>query len=264
MPSKSTSTSESTLDWFAHNPVVGLVGSLTSVTGLVLTLVFYFVSEKHREIVYQVSRSPTTIVQSGRSSDLRVYFHGSEVTGDVSSIQISIWNAGRESVRRENILSRVVTVKMRAGATILNARVTRTTRDLTGFTCQLPSLRSVSCSWDILENNDGGLLDIIYLGKLGFQTVDGEVEGRLPLREVSDFEHGRRSSKQPSILMSIASLLLGFAAAGYHIVRDQSRVGRREKLIVFVLVATIAGVWIIAMVVILFPHLFLPFSPFLL
>ena len=259
--SSTEASSGSTLEWFAKNPVIGFLGTLASIIGLLLAVVIYFATEKHREIVYQISRSPTTVVQSGKSSDLRVYFRGSELTGDVSSLQICVWNAGGESVRRENILSKAVSVNLGPVATILTARLAKTTRSLTGFTCQSPSLRSVSCSWDILEKNDGGLLDIIYLGKAGIESVNGEIEGQLPLKEISDLEHGRRTSG-PRLVPFLLASLLGLAGGFYPALRNRDKVGPWERLTAISFL-TIFGLFMVGCcVAVLFPHFFFPFSPF--
>jgi hypothetical protein len=97
----------SSLDYFAKHPLLGLIGTIASVVGVAFTVIVFFVSQRDRDIRYMVSASPTTIVRGGQSSDLRVHFKEKEVTSDVSSIQVEIWNNGKESIRGENILSPV-------------------------------------------------------------------------------------------------------------------------------------------------------------
>jgi hypothetical protein len=87
----------SALDYFARHPLVGLIGTIAGIVGVVVTLIVFFISQRSREICYMVSASPTTIVRAGQSSDLRVHYKDKELTSDVSSIQIVIWNNGKES-----------------------------------------------------------------------------------------------------------------------------------------------------------------------
>lgn len=170
------------LDWFARHPIVGLVGTIASI----LSLVLFFLSQKDRDIRYATSASPTTIVRNGQSSDLKVYFANKELTSDVSSIQIAIWNAGKETVRRENILSKTIALKFNPPTTILEARVKTVTRNLVNF--QINSSDSSSgilyCSWDILEHGDGALLEVFFVGTSGDVLSAGAIEGQLPIRRV--------------------------------------------------------------------------------
>ena len=170
------------IDWFARNPRVGLLGTIASLIGLPLAIVLFLASEKERDIRFEQSASPTTIIRAGQSSDLRVQFKGRDLNSDVSSLQLTIWNAGRESVRRENILSKTLTMTIVPATTILEARVKKTTRDLLGF--QLENLgTSLVISWDILEPGDGALLEVIYTGTVANVKAEGAIEGKIPITE---------------------------------------------------------------------------------
>ena len=56
----------SPLDYFARHPLVGLIGMIAGVVGVVLTVIFFFASQRNRDIRYMVSASPTTIVRAGQ------------------------------------------------------------------------------------------------------------------------------------------------------------------------------------------------------
>jgi len=205
---------ESLLDWFARNPKMGLAGTVASILGLILAPILYYAADKHREIVYQTSASPTTIVRSGQSSGIRVFFGDSQVTSDVSSMQVAIWNTGRESIRSGNVLSKVITLKIDPTAKILDARVKRVTRDLVKFRCQIHSLEYVSCSWDILEGGDGALLELIFLGNSSMLTVAGDIEGRVPIRAIIPLDFNKRPADDTRLITAFvvplcALLILG-------------------------------------------------------
>jgi hypothetical protein len=171
------------LDWFARHPVVGLAGT---VTGIFISLLLFFLSQKERDIRYATSASPTTIVKNGQSSDLKVYFKDKELTSDVSSIQIAVWNMGRETVRRENMLSKTITLRFNPPTTILEARVKRVTRNLINFQIDRSDSSSgiLHCSWDVLEHGDGALLEVFYIGASGEILSDGAIEGQRPIGRV--------------------------------------------------------------------------------
>src|SRR5579862_6965211 len=96
---------QTAIDWFARNPRFGLLGTLASVVSLPLAILPFFIGEKTRDVRYAVSPSPTTIIKQGQSSDFSVSFRDRKLYGDVSSIQIALWNNGKEAIRRDNILS---------------------------------------------------------------------------------------------------------------------------------------------------------------
>src|SRR5579864_221803 len=173
----------SLVDWFARNPRIGLIGTFASVVGVPLAIVLFLASQKDRDIRYAVSASPTTIVKAGQSSDLRVHFKGQELTSDVSSIQIAIWNAGKESVRQENILSKTVSLKLVPPTSVLTARVKKMTRELVGFRVDVSNSSSgiLTVSWNILELGDGALLEVIYTGTSEQVVVEGAIEGKVPI-----------------------------------------------------------------------------------
>lgn len=173
------------LGYFANHPLVGLIGTIAGIVGVALTLMVFFISQRNREICYTVSASPTTIVRAGQSSDLRVHFKDKELKSDVSSIQILIWNNGKESIRRDNILS-PISLQLVPGSAILEARVKKMTRDLIGVHIDSAnaSSGSLGLSWNILESADGALLEVIYAGASERVKIDGAIEGKLPVRQV--------------------------------------------------------------------------------
>ena len=118
------------LDWFARNPRIGLAGTIASIVGIPLAIWLFLASEKVRELRFAVSPSQITIVKAGESSDLHVFYRQNELTSDVSAIQVELWNSGRESIRRENILSKFIKVELQPHARILEANVRRKTRDI--------------------------------------------------------------------------------------------------------------------------------------
>jgi hypothetical protein len=218
------------VDWFAENPRVALIGTTASIIGLVLTLIFFFLSRRERDIRYATSASPTTIVRNGQSSDLKVHFKDKEVTSDVSSIQIAIWNAGNETVRRDNILSKQVAIKFDPRTAILEARVEKVTRTLTNvYLDSSDSSRGILyCSWDVLERGDGVLLDVIYVGTSGKVVVEGAIEGQMPIRRVILGREASRFTGQELWGIVGLSFLIGLLRATIEYRAHKEFVGSRD------------------------------------
>jgi hypothetical protein len=100
----------------------------------------------------------------------------------ITSVQVSIWNAGTRSIRGSDVLDPFRLV-MPDGAPILSVRVKKTSRPICGFENldNKEDYKSGTCrlKWLILEPGDGVVLQIIYAGSARRDpTLKGIVEGQ--------------------------------------------------------------------------------------
>lgn len=202
----------------------GVAGVLVGVAGVILAAFFYLSSQTERELVYAVNPVRATVVTAGQASELAV-FHEGEPLGnvDVTAAQVAIWNAGKQSIREENILEDVV-ICTDPPVPILEVSIRQCSREVTGFTLvEAPeSLASgkVPVSWHILEENDGASVQLIYVGT---QEVDFRVEGVIEgLRGIKDVElsveiktpqEQIREQQGTRTIWGITALLYGLLAA---------------------------------------------------
>jgi hypothetical protein len=178
-----TPTPRSVLDWFARNPSIGLLGTLASILSIPLGIYLYEEAKPTRELI--VTADPAVaIAKAGQTSSVDVLFNGQKITTDVYIRQLYIWNAGSESVRSENVLEPIEVQLL--NARILEVRLKKMTRPLTGVSVRTNGENRVMCSWKILEHNDGAVFDVIYAapdaGKI--ETLGTiEHQGEVPFRE---------------------------------------------------------------------------------
>jgi hypothetical protein len=117
---------------------------------------------------------------------LSVSFDNKVVKSDITASQIAIWNQGRLSIRKANILKPVV-IYNENNIPILEATIRKTSREVVQPTLNTDDLMSgkVTVSWNILEDNDGGIIQLIYaddpIHKL---LIDGVVEGQNKIRQL--------------------------------------------------------------------------------
>jgi len=174
------------------SPWFGVVGIIGVLVGIVLPTYFYFSSRVERELMYAVNPVRATVVTAGQASELAVLHKGEPLGSvDVTAAQVAIWNAGKQSIREENILEDIV-IFSDPPVPILEVAIRQCSREVTGFTIvEMPeSLASgrVPVSWHILEENDGASVQLIYVGT---QEVDFRVEGVIEgLRGIKDVELG--------------------------------------------------------------------------
>jgi hypothetical protein len=151
------------------NPIVGFSGIVASILGFIigipLTIYLYRRGNKKRGLTYMVRPTRTQIVRAGAASRLSVVHNGREIKSDITAVHIAIWNQGRESIREANML-RPMTIQTEGFAPILEASIHMATRDVIRLRLD-ESKCSQGClgvSWDILEERDGGVVQIIYAG----------------------------------------------------------------------------------------------------
>src|ERR1039457_6070411 len=175
-----------TLEWFSKNPVFGLIGLLVGVVSLIATVYFGWISVKDRDLSLTVNPTSTTIVKAGQSSDLHILYKGQSVATDVTGFQVGMWNAGRESIRPEHILSPII-LQTSPKVPILEVRLKHTSRPVCDIVLDDSHLEDgkVGLSWRILEHNDGAVVQFIVAGPSNATVVGlGSVEGDGIIRTV--------------------------------------------------------------------------------
>lgn len=171
--------------WYEH-PAFSITGFLLTVLAVVLAIYFYLGSEKVRQLDFIVSPDKALVVKS-EFSDLHVLYKSREIKEDVTAAQIAIWNAGNEPIRPEDVLS-AVEIVTEPPVEILTASVRRTSRPVIGFSLDDRSLAKglVPLSWKILEQDDGAVVQLIYVGSPSIKLkLTGTVVGRRPIVPIS-------------------------------------------------------------------------------
>ena len=114
--------------WFRDNPWWGVGGVILGAAGIVLSIVFYYVTKRDRQLVYTVDPTRTTIVNSKDAPDrFKVLYGDRAISGDVTAVQITLWNRGHESIKMDNV-ERPVTIALQPAHPILECRISQTDR----------------------------------------------------------------------------------------------------------------------------------------
>lgn len=191
------------------------VGIWVAVAGLLISVgvsyYFYDQSRAERDLVVVEARPRTEIVTSDRiqTAPLKVIRNdGVPVTGDVTALKVYVWNAGRQSVRSENLLQPLVVSFRDPSVRILDQRWLKPTRTVVQPSSGLITERSVQIGFRILEQDDGFPVQITFQGPHDTPIdVSGVVEG---MREI------RRTGGASDSWIAFRSVLyvLGFMTVG--------------------------------------------------
>ena len=159
---------------FFSRPAVGIAGSLASIVGIALSVYFFLASRETPELTYFVHPAKAAVVRTGQTSRLSVQFEGQNLAADVTAAQIAFWNAGRKPIRGAAILKPLI-IRTSDKGRILEAKLRKVSRDVVALTVDTSRLSSgeVEIRWNILEQNDGGVLQLVYAGN---EVVDIHAE----------------------------------------------------------------------------------------
>lgn len=171
---------------FFSNPAVGIVGSLASVAGIFLAIYFYLDSKVAPELIYFVEPARAVVAEPGRLSRVRVRFDEKTVETGVTAVQIAFWNHGKQTIRKDDVLEPFV-ITTEHGEPILDATVRKASREVVGLELRQDSLAQgrLIVSWNILERDDGGVVQLIYAGGPGNRVrAEGVIEGQREIRRL--------------------------------------------------------------------------------
>jgi hypothetical protein len=176
----------SSLEALFSNPWVGIIGSVASILAIPLAIYFYFGSVSQPDLVYYTNPIRTVVVKQGTSSRLTVSFEGHALNQDVTAVQIAIWNRGRQAIRKEAVLQPLI-IKTNPKVAILEATIQKRSRDVAGLTLDNTSVAQgeVAVSWNILEQADGGVIQLVYASSPMVQIqCEAVIVGQPAIREL--------------------------------------------------------------------------------
>lgn len=174
---------------FFNHPLVGILGSISGVIGLVLAVIFYYAGQREPRLTYSVYPLRAPVVQTGKMSALKVLINGVEIQGDVTAAQIAIWNSGAAPIKSEDILTPIL-IQTENNAPILDVSVRKVSRPVIEMSLDQSKISSgiVGVHWRILEQNDGCVLQIIYLGSTSVRlSMTADIVGQKSLQELRPY-----------------------------------------------------------------------------
>ena len=202
------------LAWLNDHVFTKTLLAILTIVGFILSIYFYKANIAKPELTYYISSTRTAIVQSGKLDNLTLSYFGNNITTDLSSAEIQIWNAGKQPITKEDI-RKPVALRTQHGEPIYKTTIT-TTRDV--VTLDLINNANhpagvIPLNWNILEQNDGIKLQIIYGGGVDVPiTVDGVIKGQQQGITQSPGPSSKRQTFLDKSFFTILLLFLTFLA----------------------------------------------------
>ncbi|HUF63281.1 MAG TPA: hypothetical protein VMN36_14495 [Verrucomicrobiales bacterium] len=169
------------------------MGVIVSIISTALAVYYGTASLKAPDITCDTYPLRTPLVRVGASSSISVH-HGTDViASDLTVARIAIWNKGDSAVRRGHILKPLV-IKTRTAVPIVEATIQKQSRDVVNTKLDLSGIATgqVAVTWQIMEENDGCVLQLIYMGD---DTVIFEFEGVFEEQKAPSVRSSRKIRK---------------------------------------------------------------------
>jgi len=186
------------------NPWVIGIGWILGVLGFVFGVYVYYDSKSERNLIYFVNPARATVVRSDKSSNLVVSYKNEVVRTDITAVQVALWNKGKMSIKKNDVLQPIV-LYTGNGAPILEATIRASQREISRLTLD-PAESSkgrLKIDWDILEQNDGSVIQIIYAADKDTELkIEGIIEGQ---KNINQF------TKSDSVILLSGFLVFAFA-----------------------------------------------------
>jgi len=168
---------------FLSHPAVAIIVFISAITGLIalpLSIYYYYAAKEYPQLTYYINPGKAVVVGAGQASRLTASYDGRVIDTDITAAQVAIWNRGKRAIKRADILKPIV-IYTKSDVPILEASIRKTSRDVVQLALNMDELQKgrLTILWNILEHNDGGVIQIIYAGSPGeILLVDGVVEGQ--------------------------------------------------------------------------------------
>lgn len=161
--------------------LIGLLGLAIGVLGIILAYVFYKNSKPVRLLAVGTRSFPVISKRAESIADLDVRLKG-QPASTISLTYLAIWNAGTESLRRQDIpAGEPLMVRAQDGVKILSATLaeaTRTTNQV-AIGAVNENQASVPVAFEFLNPGDGALIHVVHsgVGKSDLQVVGSLIGG---------------------------------------------------------------------------------------
>jgi hypothetical protein len=241
------------LQFFTAHPLLGFIGclgSLASIIGLLFSF-FPWWSAPKKDLSFCINPVRTPIVQIAKRSDVSVSYKGKAVDGDVTAVQIAIWNAGREPIKADDVLKPIILHT--ATNQIIESLILKTTRNVCEFQLTSNNIgsNSIGMKWRILEHDDGALLQIVYSGDSDVPlTLDGILVGQPYPKEVAS---SHNTTEFRYLWVACALVLMLWALSGLGKALDSAIAGHEIKSPVIFLIGYL--IIVCTLIAILYPVL---------
>jgi hypothetical protein len=233
---------------FFSNPLVGGVGT---VIGILLAVYFYSEQREFRKLTYYVHPVKAVVVKAGQASELTAIYADKPIKTDITAAQVALWNQGKLPIKGNDVLKPIV-LHTTDKSPILEATIRKVSRDVIKLQLQPHEAQNgrIAISWQILEQNDGGIIQLIYAGSPDVDILfEGVIEGQNKIERIVYPEKIQSPDEQYTVATSgryfflfVVIFIVGtFSLVVIKYLKRRRPLIGREEWFVFIILAIMIG-----------------------
>ena len=240
---------------FFSNPLVGFIGTTATIIALFLGVYFYLADKAKPELAFYPNPAKAIIYKSGQTSSLEILFNKEKILNDVTAVQMALWNNGKKAIERNDILEEIK-ILTEPETAILEAKVRKVSREVINLKIDNSQLDRgcIPVSWKILEQNDGGVIQLILKGGVDVKVLArGIIKGQNSIKGPSkQIGSGFKNNQFIFLFFGILSLI-------FYLVERRRKKEKREKIFYYdIFLVYLIGSFLIFLYLILFVKMVKP------
>lgn len=221
---------------------LAIIGLFTTIIAAIIAYYFFLESQKLSVLTYYIHPVKAIVIDSTRSSKFEIYYDGKEIKSSITTVQIAIWNEGNLAIKMDDVLKDII-IKTKNGTPILEATIRNQTRDVINFKLDSQDIQNgrLGVRWKILEESDGGIIQITYIGSPNtLFEFEGIVEVQGQIRELTfpgkiknameQYTTQRKENKRFGIMFAVLFLVYSLLFLLILKVKRKSKIIARSKL----------------------------------
>jgi hypothetical protein len=186
---------------------IGLLG----LVGIPLGIFLHYRSKKERLPQYAVRNNNIIKGHKEKYPALKIHFegHGEEIS-NLSISRLVMWNGGKETIKKQDVVKPGITVQVKDGCKILDVSVVQFTTDKNKFTItKAQDKLSATIAFDYCDKDEGAVFQIFHTGtSYDDLTIAGTIMGVGEPKRVSPLSTKSSFAERVGELTIFAQLLV--------------------------------------------------------
>jgi hypothetical protein len=164
------------------NPIVSVILAISTFAGFVLSVIFYYKSKKVRKLIYSIESKNLINNENHVIDNVRILFNEKDVN-NLTISKISIWNAGKETVNKEDVaIIDPIKICLPDDCALLDAKIIRSNEPANNVSVEI-SGNIVILNFDYFDFNDFVIIQVIHTGLEETEIKGvGKIKGQGPFR----------------------------------------------------------------------------------
>ncbi len=193
--------------------IIGIVGIASNIIGVFISYLFFKKSKKERKPLYSIESNNYVHSFLSQIEGLSINYKKRPIK-TLTGSRISIWNAGKETIKRSDIASgEKIRIELEKGLEFLNIEEFKVTNEANKCNVELVD-NTILIDFEYLDYQEGLALEVFHTGKTSWSLkVLGSIIGGGKIKHAKSLPYPKR--KRKAQLISVSIFLVSFAISIY-------------------------------------------------